>query len=670
MVIAMLLFMAVSVEAQVIVTTADGDGADTYCPNDNQSGGSQGPDSNLGSETRIRAFRQLTDTRSKTGYIRFDISNVAGDLTEAIMTFASTYQKGGTKTVTVYGVNDGPGDFWDESTITYNTAAGLIPNPPTTLGNAVVDPDESEELGTLATPGAEDPGEFSTDISLLNLDSFLAKDTNGLVTFFFQGDDNENEIASKERTDGLIPPTLTLPNATLAARANTPAPPTYDTVTTGLAQLSWANPEPNDIGGVITCDVYLGTTEPNTAVPHYGLPLLESGVADVSGTSSITAPTLEEFTTYYWVVEINDTTSPGVKSGLVWVFDTNNSAPAVDAGVDQFVWLEKAVITAGSDADTYMREDGTARGGEGHMDIHGSAGRTGYVRFDLSGLTAMGPGLVQNASLTFTKTSGGARDDTIVSGRVGLKGLDDVLDNTPQNWGEATLSTSNVGLEHPGSADYDTSKVTDLDMENGAAITETIVDGGSLGGTITITGADLEAFLQGRVEDNGLVTFIVSFPGTSGRGYALATKDNTAGHAEPLLTLTYVPDSAPNGGDAQVDLSGIVSDDGLPSGTLDLLWSQVSGPETVTIDPGNVEEVTVFISTAGTYEFQLEADDSNLTGSDIVQVYVGTTPCDAAQAMPEYQQITGDFDNNCIVDLGDLAELAIHWLECNSLACP
>lgn len=80
--------------------------------------------------------------------------------------------------------------------------------------------------------------------------------------------------------------------------------------------------------------------------------------------------------------------------------------------------------------------------------------------------------------------------------------------------------------------------------------------------------------------------------------------------------------------------------------------------------------MTVFISTPGTYEFQLEADDSNLTGFDIVEVYVGTNPCDAAQNTPGYTPITGDFDNSCIVDLRDLAELAMHFMECNSLVCP
>ena len=203
--------------------------------------------------------------------------------------------------------------------------------------------------------------------------------------------------------------------------------------------------------------------------------------------------------------------------------------------------VQAAVLTP--DADTYMR-DTTPRGGEGHMDIHGSAGRAGYTRFDLSALIGQ---TITDASLTYTATLGGARQDTIVSGRVGLKGLDTVAGNTPQNWDEATLSTADVGLEHPGSADYDPLLVTELDAENGANVTETIVAAGAgawePGTTVTITGADLIAFLQNAIDNEaGLATFIMSFPGTDGRGYALATNENTLGHA--AATLTIIPEPA------------------------------------------------------------------------------------------------------------------------------
>ncbi len=656
--------------AEMTVSTADGNGADTFVGNDSN----KGPNNNYGDSGGLD-IRYLPDTRAHIGYVRFDITDVGGlDLTGAQLQFdLYSSNTGGEFTWSIYGLTDNAvDDAWDEMAVTYNNIPGMVTTDPEANGNYSIDETKLTLLGTLAVPGGT--GMLTTTTVDLDLDSFLGADLNGLVTFvLIDGSDSGKQwyVATKENAAGdplRTAPTLILANAVDDPyQASNPNPGMHEVVPDTLTQLEWANPEPNLPGGVITCDVYFGTTEPNVLESDYGLEYtLATGTPDTFATLPIA---LAPLTQYYWVVDVHDSSQIGMHHGRKWSFNTFNVGPAVDAGEDQYVWLTKAIVSTEPAADTCMR-DSTPRGADGLMDIHGSAGRAGYVRFDLSALTAMGPGTVENATLTFMKTTGGARNDTIVTSRVGLKGLDDVVDNTVQNWGEMTLSTDNVGLEHPGSGDYDTSKITDLDAENGAAVVETIVNGGAAGGTITITGADLEAFLQGRVDDNGLVTFIMSFPGTSGRGYALATKENTAGHAAPLLELTYVPNSAVNNGDAEVVLSGTADDDGLPSGTLDFLWSQVSGPEAVSIDPSNVEEVTVFISTPGTYEFQLEADDSNLTGFDIVQVYVGTNPCDAAQNTPGYTPITGDFDNSCIVDIRDLAEFAMHFMECNSLVCP
>ena len=120
---------------------------------------------------------------------------------------------------------------------------------------------------------------------------------------------------------------------------------------------------------------------------------------------------------------------------------------------------------------------------------------------------------------------------------------------------------------------------------------------------------------------------------------------------------------------ATVQLSGTATDDGLPVNTLTFLWEQVSGPA-VTIDPANVKDITLVLSATGTYQFRLTASDTDLSGSDTVQVVVSADPCLAAQARPGYQAIVGDFDRNCRVDINDVATLAAHWLECNSLQCP
>lgn len=200
------------------------------------------------------------------------------------------------------------------------------------------------------------------------------------------------------------------------------------------------------------------------------------------------------------------------------------------------------VITLGGNADTNVWNDGTNRGTLDHMYLVSGAGRVGYVRFDLS---ALGPITIESASLTFTKAVA-ARNDNLVTGRFALVGLDNIAGNTPQNWGELTLTGTTTGSEYVGGGaePIDLTKVSNLDMDDGVAVTETIVNGASAGGTATVTGEALIAFLQARVDDNGLATLITTFPGTDSKGYGLATKEHATETYHPVLTLTYIPGGA------------------------------------------------------------------------------------------------------------------------------
>ncbi len=202
--------LLVTADAQAVtVTTATGNGADTYLANDSQ----YGPDTTHGSETKIRACRQLADTRSRIGCIRFDLTGVSvADMSASYLMFDARYLKGSEKVVDVYGLIDGSGDNWDESTVTYNTAAGL---DPATLGNYAIDLTEAVLLGMITTPAAGDPYpvKFSSNPTDLPLGAFLGADTDDLVTFFFIGTNNETEIVPKEHGDW-APPTLVIPEPT------------------------------------------------------------------------------------------------------------------------------------------------------------------------------------------------------------------------------------------------------------------------------------------------------------------------------------------------------------------------------------------------------------------------------------------------------------------------
>jgi hypothetical protein len=123
--------------------------------------------------------------------------------------------------------------------------------------------------------------------------------------------------------------------------------------------------------------------------------------------------------------------------------------------------------------------------------------------------------------------------------------------------------------------------------------------------------------------------------------------------------------NAGNPSSATVSLNGTVTDDNYPS-PYTVLWTQDSGPATVTISPNNVKDITLVLPQAGTYKFKLTANDSAASGADVVYVIVGATPCAAAQAMPGYTALSGDFDADCIVNMTDFAMMAQNWL-CDKL---
>jgi hypothetical protein len=72
------------------------------------------------------------------------------------------------------------------------------------------------------------------------------------------------------------------------------------------------------------------------------------------------------------------------------------------------------------------------------------------------------------------------------------------------------------------------------------------------------------------------------------------------------------------GSGISANLSGSVSDDGLPEGSfIQTLWEQVSGPAAILNDPLSLH--TSFSATVpGTYVFRLKANDGELEGQDEV----------------------------------------------------
>lgn len=120
-------------------------------------------------------------------------------------------------------------------------------------------------------------------------------------------------------------------------------------------------------------------------------------------------------------------------------------------------------------------------------------------------------------------------------------------------------------------------------------------------------------------------------------------------------------------GQEMVYLDATVTDDGLPDppAALTYLWTQLSGP-TVEISPNNTEDTSITFTERGTYVFQLAVNDGGVypDQKDTVQVIVGNDACDASHILTGANYYSGDFNQDCIVDLDDLAVVASSWLDC------
>lgn len=208
--------------------------------------------------------------------------------------------------------------------------------------------------------------------------------------------------------------------------------------------------------------------------------------------------------------------------------------------------------TLTSIADTGIRDTSNPFGSDPYMYIYGASNtyHMGYVRFDLRPLDIH---TVVNAQLVMTVSGGAPRNDNLTTGRFAAYGLNHVPGNTPQDWNEAALNKSNTGLEvnwANGGGTMDFSRVTNLDANDGAGTTESIAGGTyHTGTTMTLTGQPLVNFLQSRVDDNGLATFIIRQRDGGGRGYGLATKENPEQSYRPALQITYVPADSPRATD-------------------------------------------------------------------------------------------------------------------------
>ncbi len=156
-------------------------------------------------------------------------------------------------------------------------------------------------------------------------------------------------------------------------------------------------------------------------------------------------------------------------------------------------------------------------------------------------------------------------------------------------------------------------------------------------------------------------------PDLPGEVWTFHTNNNLAPAVDvPDQYLWHGKDGDPDS--ATLVLTPVVIDDGLPLGNeLTYQWTQLAGPA-VTIDPDNGKDtLLVLTELSNDYQFQLTVSDGDLITSVTARVVLAADSCAASAQKPGFSYSLGDINQDCIVDLTDLMEMALDWLECKDL---
>jgi hypothetical protein len=201
-----------------MITTADGDGADTYIRSNLFNNAAN---VNYGSSS-VLAIKHDTGLsgNNRKGYIRFDLSSINTQFNDSRLHLAYLGDHPDSQSPSVYniyGLNDeDPNENWNESSITWNTAPG---NNTGSAGG--VEGNSTVFLGTLTLTLSGLSAGDSVSFSSPDLLTFLQADTNDLVTFIItrqQRNFGIETFASKENID-FSPPMLELTTIPIPATA-------------------------------------------------------------------------------------------------------------------------------------------------------------------------------------------------------------------------------------------------------------------------------------------------------------------------------------------------------------------------------------------------------------------------------------------------------------------
>jgi len=154
------------------------------------------------------------------------------------------------------------------------------------------------------------------------------------------------------------------------------------------------------------------------------------------------------------------------------------------------------------------------------------------------------------------------------------------------------------------------------------ALAGSYTDDGIPGSAVTTFWTQISGPAGAMLGDPSSASTTVNFGQSGVYGFQLTANDGlTNGSAQVTVIVNQAPTVSVTADKHTVEmpdtvtLTGIVSDDGLPNGTLTCLWNQVGGSGTATFSNRARTNTTVSFNAAGTYILSLTANDSVATGS-------------------------------------------------------
>jgi hypothetical protein len=459
---------------------------------------------------------------------------------------------------------------------------------------------------------------------------------------------------------------------TYAANDEQPADGVFANPTT-TTQLSWTRPQPRNGTGTIYCDVWFGTDPAMTGT--------NTKILSHTAANSV-AVSLALNQTYYWRVDCYDSsTSPEtMTTGRVWSFNTGNSAPVVDAGKKQAVWLSGGTASVALSAT--VSDDGLPNPPASMTYSWTVVSGTGSVVFSPSAIVTNPAATFTTAGdyvLKFTANDGQKDSNDTVKIRVYASTYTGLIAQWKLDETSGTTAVDTVG-SHNGT------------LMNGPVWQ---ASGGYVGGSILLDGVNDYINCGGGVIDHNIPSWadlkneitiaawikVDVFDGNK-PWQGIVTKGDTAWRLARAGNENVI-NFACNGLSPSFDVQGStdVTDgkwhqivgtyDGAElalyvDGILDIYSgspSQAAG--SIGLDSNDVyigsnsakqnREFGGMIDNVRIYEIGLPAEKV----VDLFRADGGKNSCVSLMA--------GDVNGDCYVDFVDLADMALNWLKCNDV---